>query len=301
MTIGFSIQNPAFSGGREDLLAGHESLEAFLVALNARGVQSIEIRKLASVIDEETYEAINRSVQMIWDMGMEVTIHGEITKDRAHAQTFSELYPSMAYILEHFRKYQDGLVMTLHALQEERGKTAFTADELAQQTVSILRNWTEIVEKENLPICFALENNRSKEKKVDPGNACRNVLAMVEQVDSPKLGICWDMSHYHSNLILGTEADRKLGDLPPAAFLERAVHTHIHGLTDSGKTHFPITDAFILPLEAYLNALQKAGYEGVHNLELTFNRFEKDLPVAENVFLSIERLQAYEAQMSLVN
>jgi len=25
------------------------------------------------------------------------------------------------------------------------------------------------------------------------------------------------------------------------------------------------------------------------------------LPVAENVFLSIERLQAYEAQMSLVN
>src|SRR5699024_11837329 len=49
-------------------------------------------------------------------------------------------------------------------------------------------------------IYFALENNRSKETAIDPGNSCKEVLEMVKAIDSPHLGICWDMGHLYSNL-----------------------------------------------------------------------------------------------------
>jgi len=289
MKVGCSIQSPAFKEDHSVFMARHASLDAFLNKLKKDGVTSIEIRKLDRVIDEETYHAYNKSIQKIWDMGLTITIHGELTGDLG-GSSFKEIYPSMTYILKHYAKYQDRLVITLHALQEKNQANHASSEELKQNTIDRLLDWTKIIETEKLPIFLALENNRSKVKSIDPGNSCKVVVDMVEAVDSPHLGICWDMGHLYSNLKEGKELQMALHDLPSKSFLEKVYHTHIHALNEDGRTHFPLSQEFKLPIDDYVSALTECGYEGVFNLELSFDRYEKEMPVNEKILTSIEKL-----------
>jgi|SRR5690625_237528 len=291
MKIGFSIKDPAFKKNNKELLASHNSFEEFIASLKSKGVNSIEIRKLSRELDQNTYEAYNKSIQKIWDMGLEITIHGDLTGDLS-GDRFVDVYPSMEYILDNYKKYQSKLVVTLHALQEKREQSKFSSKELKEQTIEMLKDWTQKVESENLQVYFALENNRSKEKSIDPGNSCKVVVEMVESVDHPNLGICWDMGHLYSNLLAGTELELELGDLPPKEFLEKVYHTHIHGLNSVGRTHFPLTEEYTLPIESYVEALKGHNYGGVYNLELSFDRFEEGMPVAEKVYESVSRLKS---------
>jgi len=291
MNIGCSIQSPAFKENHHIYLAQNNSFDLFLERLKNDGVTSIEIRKLDRVIDDETYHAYNQSIQKIWDMGLELTIHGDLTGD-LEGSSFKEIYPSMTYILEHYAKYQNQLVITLHALSEKNQPNHASIEELKQQTINRLSDWSKIIEKEKLPIYLALENNRSKEKTIDPGNSCKVVTEMVEAVNSPHVGICWDMGHLYSNLIEGKELQLELNDLPSKEFLERVFHTHIHALNDMGKTHFPLSEGFDLPIKVYVSALQGVDYPGVLNLELSFDRYAQEMPVNENIMISVEKLQS---------
>jgi len=288
--VGFSIKDPVFKDPDKEQLATHDSLEEFVTSLKSNGVNSIEIRKLSRELNHDTYKAYNNSIQKIWDTGLEITIHGDLTGNYS-GEKFVDEYPSMKYILENFQKYQNRLVITLHALQEKRTESTFSSEELKEQTIDMLKDWTQKVELENLPVYFALENNRNKEKSIDPGNSCEVVVEMVESVNSPHLGICWDMGHLYSNLMTESERNLKMGDLPPKEFLEKVIHTHIHGLNTVGRTHFPLTEKYTLPIEEYVNALKSHNYEGVYNLELSFERFEKGIPVVEMVNNSVRRLK----------
>lgn len=288
--IGVSIQNLAFRENNKELLAQHDSFEKYILALKTKGTDSIEIRKLSREVNEVDYDAVNTSIQKIWNAGMQITIHGDLTGDFT-GDSFSDIYPSMSYVLEHFQKYQSKIVMTLHALQEPSKSSEKSQDELKEHTIDMLKEWTLIVETENLPIYFALENNRNKKKSIDPGNSCKVVTEMVQRVNSKHLGICWDMGHLYSNLICETELDMQLGDLPQDDFLRKVYHTHIHGLNSLGRTHFPLTKNYDLPLELYVKALMEVGYKGIYNLELSFERFPSGTKVAKEVQLSIKNLK----------
>lgn len=291
MKVGFSIKDPVFKDPDNEQLAGYHTLEEFVESLKSNGVNSIEIRKLSRRLEDDTYNAYNGSIQKIWDMGLEITVHGDLTGDFS-GEKFVDEYPAMKYILENFQKYQSNLVITLHALQEKRAESTFSSEELKDQTINLLKDWTQKVESENLPIYFALENNRNKEKSVDPGNSCEAVVEMVTKVNSPHLGICWDMGHLYSNLMTESELNMKMDDLPSNEFLEKVIHTHIHGLNSVGRTHFPLTEEYTLPIEDYVTALKKHNYEGVYNLELSFERFEEGIPVIERVYNSLSRLKS---------
>lgn len=293
MTVGFSIQSEALIKQDKILLAGHKNLTDFLDFLKGHGVNSIEIRKLARSLEKKDYEAINRSVQMIWDMGFTITVHGDTEGEFNSGETFLEVYPTMAYILENYRDYQEYLTMTLHALQSDCATGLGTA-ELEEQTLIMLRDWIRFIEVEQLPIRFALENNRKKDSKADPGNSCENVLKMVEEIDSPHLGICWDMGHYYANVASSNDAIVADEKLPSEEFLRRVIHTHIHGTGKNGRTHFPIVESNHLAVEAYLAALGQCGYKGTYNLELSFKRYEVKMPVVEKVLASIEKLKLHE-------
>src|SRR5699024_8771851 len=93
MNIGCSIQSPAFKENHHIYLAQNNSFDLFLERLKNDGVTSIEIRKLDRVIDDETYHAYNQSIQKIWDMGLELTIHGDLTGD-LEGSSFKEIYRS---------------------------------------------------------------------------------------------------------------------------------------------------------------------------------------------------------------
>lgn len=294
MIVGFSLIDDVLIGGAtEPYLAGHKSVRELVSALKAGGVGSYELRKLPRVLDSQAYQTVNSYVQQIWEMGLQITVHGELPGGPT-GERFVDEYPSMAYILQHFRNYQDEIVMTVHAHQSPRADTAADLNELNAQTVAHLKRWSMMVAAEGLPIYFALENNRAKESAIDPGNSTEIVTEMVKKVGHTHTGICWDMGHFYSNLLTGTErgvAPGQLDVLPPKAFLERVYHTHIHGLNDRGKTHFPLSEGFVLPLEAYVQALQRHGYGGVYNLELSFDRYEPGMPVMERVFASVGRLK----------
>lgn len=291
MKIGFSIEAPAFEHSDKQFIAGYNSFDEFIHEIKKAGVESIEIRKLNQIIKKDVYEIYNKSIQKIWDAGMEITIHGDM-EENLTGKDFIEVYPSMAYILKKYNNYQNKLVMTLHALQEKTGKENSSSHQLKERTISLLKDWTTKIEKENLPIYFALENNRSKKSAIDPGNSCTEVFEMVNRVNHPNLGICWDMGHLYSNLLFGNEIDLKLGSTPPKEFIKKVYHTHIHGLNDEGITHYPLTEDYRLPIASYVDALKGVGYEGVYNLELSFDRFPENVSKIEEAIKSIKYLRS---------
>ncbi|WP_248924652.1 sugar phosphate isomerase/epimerase family protein [Paenibacillus hamazuiensis] len=292
--LGFSIQAPVFLGkpsrsGTNDLIANYENAGQFLQALKVSGIGSIEVRILPRGADPQSYQEM---IDLIWSMGLRLTIHGHVAGEHPGTR-FIETYPSMAHILKHFHKYQDRLTMTLHAFDAKTG----SEEELHRKTVKLLREWTAMVDAEELPLRFAVENNRKKAGKVDPGDSIRGVVRMVEEIDHPAVGICFDMGHYYSNLLsekgLKHAPDRHFDELPEAGFLEKVFHTHIHGIGESG-THNPLTEERSLPLELYVDALHKAGYQGIYNLELTLDKFETRRSASEHVLASVQRVKEAE-------
>jgi sugar phosphate isomerase/epimerase len=270
-------------------------VERILAELKAAGIRSIEIRNLLRSADERSYQDV---IQLIWDAGLELTVHGHVAGSYEGTR-FTDIYPSMNYILQHFHKYQSGINMTLHAFEAKEG----SREQLHSRTVGLLQEWSGMIEAESLPLQFALEINRRKPKKIDPGDSLDEVLAMVNEVGSPRVGICWDMGHSYSNLLTQCGLDERdppgdhVEELPPLSFLQKTVHTHIHGLGATG-THHPLTARPSLPLERYVASLVQLGYTGVYNMEFTFSKFDGEKSVCDYVRTSIHRLAAAVAQAS---
>lgn len=289
--IGFSIQSPVFLGNlsnqsNHDLIGNCENVDQFLAILKENDVRSIEIRILPRHADHEAYTNL---IQKIWNAGLQITIHGHVDGEMEGSR-FEDVYPSMLTILRHFDRYQPKLMMAIHAFDAKEGSEA----DLLRRTVHLFRQWTAMVESEKLPLHFALENNRQKSSKVDPGDTTSGVLKMVEFIDSPHMGITWDMGHYYSDLIKPTHnnlLEQPSMALPTPFFLERVIHTHIHGIVNL-RTHHPLTTMESLPLEFYVKTLQALNYQGVYNLELTLPKFGSDRTIQEHVCASIQRLRS---------
>ena len=290
MKLGFSIENPALkkNNDKDILLANFNNLEKFLNYLKECGIKSIEIRKLTRYADIEEYK---EAIQLIWDTGMEITIHGEITGNLSY-NNFLEVYPSLEYILENFEKYQRNLIMPIHAYQSSEKRNR---EELRKKTIEELGRWSELIEQENIPLYIALENNREKKQIVDPGNQTNDVIDMVNKVNNSHVGICWDMGHYYSNLLndknLTSLPENIIYQLPSDLFLDKVYHTHIHGLNQNCKTHFPLTKEKSLPLEYYLTSLENRGYNSVCNLELSLTRWGSQVSLTDEIDSTVKRLK----------
>jgi len=290
MKLGFSIESPAFikNNNKDILLANFNNLEKFLNFLKESGIKSIEIRKLTRYADVEEYK---EAIQLIWDMGMEITIHGDMTGNISYSN-FLDIYPSMEYILNNFDRYQKNLVMPIHAYQSSENGDR---EELRKKTIEELGRWSELIEREDIPLYIALENNREKKQIVDPGNHTNDVIDMVNKINSTHVGICWDMGHYYSNLLndknLSSLPENIIYQLPSDSFLDKVYHTHIHGLNQNCRTHFPLTNVISLPLEYYLTSLKNRGYNGVYNLELSLTRWDRQISLTDEIDSTVKRLE----------
>src|SRR5699024_3957513 len=105
-------------------------------------------------------------------------------------------------------------------------------------------------------------------------------------VNSEHLRICWDMGHYISNLTKRKQDSLYQARLLP--YVKDVIHTHIHGLNDSGITHCPIISDESLPVETYINLLKDAQYSGIYNVEFSFDRWEGN--IQEPLSKSLQRL-----------
>lgn len=301
--IGFSLPYVLFMEHHPDgfhhcLLNQYKRVDHLLNRLKQAGVTSIEIRVLPRKGDSAQ---IQNTLQMIWEMGFQLTVHGALEGHHIPGEHFVDLYPSMEYILDHYHRYQNELMVTVHALcdVEDYGKKReWVMDDLTERTIRQLSEWSGMVRAENLPTRFALEINRHKPAVIDPGDTIEGVLRIVEAVQQPNVGICWDMGHYYSNVLsehdLPEPPEHWRGKLPPAAFLQRIFHTHIHGLSGRNHTHFPLTARNSLPFEPYMQSLMEEKYQGIYNLELSFHKWSPGI-LDEGMLSSIQRVNHFLA------
>ncbi|NMA94615.1 MAG: sugar phosphate isomerase/epimerase [Clostridiales bacterium] len=287
--LGVSLARAVFEGNttskrENDLIAEHENVEEYLENIREYGVESIEFRALAHGAKEEDYVKI---LDLIWRMGFNLTVHIQGSENYM-GSSFIDIYPSAKYIIENFTKYQDELIFVVHALRDESATKA----ELYDRTVNTLRQWSDAIDRDGLPMKVALENNRKK-GILDPGDSTEGVLNMINDIDRPNIGIIWDMGHFYSNILvergLNNPPKEHIEILPSDSFLKNVIHTHIHGL-DGVVTHNPLKGYESLPLELYVNALKDNGYSGIYNLELGPERFSEEITPSEGIYSSISRL-----------
>ena len=241
-----------------------ESRENVLLALKAEGVRSIELR---TVRYHHTAADVKRVAQLLWDYGFCISLHGDV---KTEENAITNLFCPLEELLKDLR--QPSVNITVHPI--------------AGDNVKMLSSIADYIEKHNLPVTVALENNRLMPDKTE-GDSVAYVLDVVKKVNRAGIGICWDMGHYmywwkknHGNEPVC---------LPDEAFLKRVIHTHIHGLS-ALKTHFPL-DSHALPLKEFLDGLCFE-YFGLYNLELEYNRFKDIRPLIPSLIGSVKELKA---------
>jgi sugar phosphate isomerase/epimerase len=282
MNIGFSVSpefilgNPSDAGEAALLEAMQSSSVRATTRLKQLGVSSIELRSHYSSDPSHTLKA----AQVIWESGLTLSIHGRLDREVTDGTSISAVYPPLRGVVDNFPQYQNSLMVTVHAFAGKSGDR----DDYRRRTVARLQEWAGMIERDGQPVYLALELNRSK-GRIDPSTISGNVERMVREAGGDRVGICWDMGHYYANQLQGREPD-----LISEAFLNKVIHTHIHGVGIKG-THFPLTTPADLPLEEYLNMLR--GYRGIYNLELNCGKFPAAKSPERWIAESVEWLKSF--------
>lgn len=262
MNIGVSL-SPAFLCGQASSPQQARMLEkgpaAFLAGLHEAGCTHIELR---SVRRETPEEAVSGAVRTVCEAGLSLTVHGALTDESAEA-FWGRLSPALSA--------QPELCVTVHSASSR------------EKTLLLLRRMSEYALVHHPGARLALENNRSRKGDNIDLVECAGVSRTLEALNLSNLGACWDFGHFYWDTLAHPALLPE--ELPPPAFLKRAVHTHIHSV-HSDTTHFPLTMGS-LPLARYLRALQAAGYAGVFNLEPEPERWEASLHPAQEIIRSV--------------
>lgn len=259
--------------------------------LRDQGISSIEIRYLPVRTPHEDHA---RVCHLIWEEGLTLTVHGGLDRECKGAH-FIEMYPSLVELVTFFNRYQQEIMMVIHAFSAKADSESMAATEmkLAGESVELLRDWIAMTMADSLPLKFALELDHDYPGVAQPGKTPEDILRLLAEVDSPWIGVTWDMGHYYSNLMrhagLKLPPKKLMDAMPPASFLENTIHTHIHGMGAKGA-HYPLTLQESLPLERYVKALKAVGYTGIYNLEITLSRLSED-KIRGEIISTIERLR----------
>lgn len=111
----------------------------------------------------------------------------------------------------------------------------------------------------------ALENNNpSSANQVKLGIQRDDVLALLQLIDRPQAGICWDMGH---------DALTTQPVTAPHEWVEKVIHVHLHDFDQDGQDHYPLIFGNV-PYQPWLAQLKQAGMQGIVVLELKGERFK---------------------------
>lgn len=287
--IGISVPYQYLSG-----VNGSPSADLFCEAfgpadrgLESLGRHNVECIELSMFDAAAARDQILAAVKNVWRAGLQVSLHPSFP-ERPENEGVDAAYTWLKGLLRGMPDFQKELVFTVHALSCERGRLKDYRD----QTVRSLKDLATEVENREYPIRFALELNRSK-GRIDPSTTYAGVLDMCGEIDSSRVGICWDWGHARANVL-----DHGLSPEPPAQFLRRVINTHVHEIGPDGKTHWPLSgpsDA----IQSSLDRLKKVRYSGYLILELHPHRYAHLLDLGDAVLSSASYLQ--EAVSSVFN
>lgn len=251
-----------------------------VVPLREKGVASIELRMIRPGDD---VEAVNAAIGKVFASDLHLTLHGLLP-----AQESDPCDPAafpLWGVADQVRDRQGETMVTVHA-RFDRDPSA-SVDALLTRTVDDLKALAEETRRRRAPFRYALEISKFK-KKADPSFTWDQVAEMAARVEDPLVGICWDFGHAFFNVRAGL-----IPEIPPQAFLQQVVHTHIHDLGPTGQTHWPLTEGR-LPLADWCRRLLQSGYRGALNLEPEPQRYEQEANVGERLLESIPLLAQHK-------
>jgi sugar phosphate isomerase/epimerase len=232
--------------------------ELGLESLKGLGVTSIElndIREHTSLVE------IERAMDFVNQMKLQISVHLWLPR-----LDTGELPAAFRQVSQALGAYEAAMMVPA-PIHGHRTPMFPSTEETWAHTIRDLQALCGMLEQSNSPIMPTLELSR---KKADGpiGITFEEILELVKAVDSPRLGICWDLGHGLSNVLVhGHE------EVPPEDFLSQLTHTHIHGVLPNGRTHGPIgvangVGANNARTGELLNILKEFGYKGIYNLEL---------------------------------
>ena len=257
----------------------HKDAKILLSILHDAGVSSIEFRHWNKEIPKQRLVQAFRDVL---DAGMGISIHGESLPDAAE-EDIHDIFPWMDLLFGEVMRHAAAPVMLV--LHSVRG--GISIEENRRRTVRAFTSYLRDIEAKSYPVVIAYENQRAA-KLLDPAfqfSTASGVIEELEEIAQADAAVCWDMGHSYANFrISGME------EIPPASFIRRVKHTHIHALhPDTYATHWPLGYGE-LPLKRYLGLLDDAGYNGICNIELSMEKYPEQ-SVADVLVSSVSFLQ----------
>lgn len=218
-----------------------------LPKLKERGVRSVELRTVRATHRPET---VYGAARLLWEHGFSISVHGEVKSEETAVE---DVFFPLGKVLSALG--QPRLNITIHPLPGDNER--------------VLHQLADHIEKHAYPVTIALENNRLLPDHRE-GDSAAFVWNAVAAVDRKCIGICFDFGHYLYYRRKNHPDEPFV--LPPSAFFQRVIHTHIHALNGL-NTHFPL-GAYSMPLEDIWEALSHE-YFGLYNIELDFPRFQE--------------------------
>ena len=249
-------------------LCGHDAFDLdrdkLLQNLKEKNVASIELRTVRATHAPEDVAAV---ADMLFEKGFSISVHGEV---KSVESAVADVFAPLQKLLQTMR--QKSLNITVHPIDGNN--------------VQMLHRLADHIEANGYLVTVALENNRLLPNKSE-GDSAALVLEAVSTADRAPIGICFDFGHY-IYYRLKNHPDEPL-ILPPPAFFQRVIHTHIHALNGL-KTHFPLQSCY-MPLQDIFAHLSFE-YFGLYQLELDLARIQGKYDPAQALLGSVEALRA---------
>ncbi len=261
--------------------AGTDGLEAFCAPLIRAGLSSLEF-ELDNL--QKDWPAFKPLLESAFRMGLGLSFHapyrfphslvGFADQERNRIQ---EDYRPVLTIAETWaQKSLKCQTLVIHAAvgQEPVNQEALITDTLAF-LAWILEEFPDLQ--------LALENNHpARPGEVKPGVEPEDVLSMVAALDTPRLGVCWDLGHDYL---------RQKEAVLTREWLSKVVHVHVHDVDDRGEDHFPLIFGRV-PYERWLGAWKTQAGGGGVVLELKGKHLQNWAPaqIAKVLETSISQL-----------
>ncbi|MDK2917847.1 MAG: hypothetical protein PWQ37_580 [Candidatus Petromonas sp.] len=255
MNIGFTLDEKVFS----------EITPLALIAKTKNlGVSSIEISPDENILSLKKYDMIAKHCS---ELNMDVNFHVpyfahdylyEINNFIELKKSIIQKYESFISIVEKIQNITCSKpVIAIHGANYK--KPEFKKGGI-YNTLSFLDWLLNFIEKKNISIRLAIETLKREEERTIGDNR-NDIYIILNEFQSPKLGICWDMCHDFTNYYPGK--------IPhDDEFYQNIIYSHIHGVNlEQSISHIPVKDSDLDFLEQ-LNFLLNKDYDGVLNLEL---------------------------------
>lgn len=242
-----------------------------LERLKEQMVSSIEVRYITR---DTAISVAMDAIERIIKNNLDLNIHSYLPeREKADAD-----FKTIAEIINILSGQNKSTIITIHTFRS-LGKTINSNISKTVDSINYLLNTFGYLK--NFKI--AIEIIRAK-VSTDPSFSYKDLVVILNKINDHRVGFCWDIGHSYWNVL-----NNDLSNEAPQEFIKATLNTHIHDLSKTGQTHWPLTE-LNLPLHKYINELKKAGYKGVYNLELELNRWRNKISIEKGVFESISLL-----------